>query len=107
MNKLVPATKRLWALQKSRVYDYDYEGFIYSFIQGIYIAPLQGSYSEVIPTPTRSKRTVFKISINSLLQRSERLYGDEYNFLISHVYTTSQIRLDIYKSEQKLVSKVA
>src|SRR6218665_3369272 len=34
--------------------------FIHSFIHSrIYIAPLQENYSEVLPTPARSKRTVF------------------------------------------------
>ena len=34
--------------------------FIHSFIHSrIYITPLQGNYSEVLPTPARSKRTVF------------------------------------------------
>src|SRR6218665_977094 len=34
---------------------------IHSFIHSrIYIAPLQGNYSEVLPTPARSKRTVLR-----------------------------------------------
>src|SRR6218665_699091 len=38
------------------VIDYVLQLFIHS---RIYIAPLQGNYSEVLPTPARSKRTVF------------------------------------------------
>src|SRR6218665_969743 len=35
---------------------------IHSFIHSrIYIAPLQENYSEVLPTPARSKRTVFNL----------------------------------------------
>src|SRR5688572_27506562 len=35
---------------------------IHSFIHsGIYIAPLQGNYSEALPTPTRPKRTVLSL----------------------------------------------
>src|SRR5688572_31781192 len=37
--------------------------FIHSFIHsGIYIAPLQGNYSEALPTPTRPKRTVLSLA---------------------------------------------
>jgi len=35
--------------------------FIHSFITEIYIAPLQGNYSEELPTLARLKRTVLNV----------------------------------------------
>ena len=47
-------------LQFLAVFPAHIHSFIHSFIHSrIYIAPLQGNYSEVLPTPARSKRTVF------------------------------------------------
>src|SRR6218665_4160929 len=44
---------------------------IHSFITEIYIAPLQGYYSEVLPTLARLKRRVFRLEENV----SERILG--------------------------------
>jgi len=39
----------------------DDASFIHSFITEIYIAPLQGYYSEALPTPARLKRRVLRL----------------------------------------------
>src|SRR6218665_2525280 len=45
--------------------------FIHSFITEIYIAPLQGHYSEALPTLARLKRSVLRLEKNV----SERILG--------------------------------
>ena len=42
--------------------------FIHSFITWIYIAPLQGYYSEALPTLARLKGTVLRLEYNASTQ---------------------------------------
>src|SRR6218665_1075363 len=49
----------------------EYVSFIHSFITEIYIAPLQGYYSEALPTLARLRRRVLRLEQNV----SERILG--------------------------------
>src|SRR6218665_1741899 len=57
--------------------------FIHSFITEIYIAPLQGYYSEALPTLARLKRRVLRLELNVL----ERILGSNLCDRVSPFHT--------------------